>query len=78
MRDMNISIHRFICAVVLIACSAELFAAEPQLIGNASASGQRLSLWYRQPAAKWVEALAIGNGRIGRWFLAASTASGSS
>src|SRR5262249_53440516 len=24
-----------------------------------------LSLWYRQPAAKWEEALAIGNGRIG-------------
>jgi len=22
-------------------------------------------LWYRQPAAKWVEALAIGNGRLG-------------
>src|SRR4051794_37198850 len=22
-------------------------------------------LWYRQPAAKWVEALPIGNGRLG-------------
>jgi alpha-L-fucosidase 2 len=24
-----------------------------------------LSLWYRRPAAQWVEALAIGNGRLG-------------
>ena len=23
------------------------------------------TLWYRQPAEKWVEALPIGNGRIG-------------
>ena len=26
---------------------------------------ERLSLWYRQPAAQWVEALPIGNGRLG-------------
>ena len=25
----------------------------------------RLSLWYRQPATQWVEALPIGNGRLG-------------
>lgn len=25
----------------------------------------RLSLWYRQPAARWVEALPVGNGRLG-------------
>src|SRR5262245_57406295 len=24
-----------------------------------------LILWYRQPAARWVEALPIGNGRLG-------------
>src|ERR1700730_14872190 len=24
-----------------------------------------LTLWYRQPAAQWVEALPIGNGRLG-------------
>ena len=24
-----------------------------------------LSLWYRQPAKQWVEALAVGNGRLG-------------
>jgi alpha-L-fucosidase 2 len=24
-----------------------------------------LSLWYREPAQQWVEALPIGNGRLG-------------
>ena len=24
-----------------------------------------LALWYRQPATQWVEALPVGNGRIG-------------
>ncbi len=29
------------------------------------ASPASLKLWYRQPAAKWVEALPVGNGRLG-------------
>ena len=29
------------------------------------AAQQPLELWYRQPAAKWTEALPIGNGRLG-------------
>jgi alpha-L-fucosidase 2 len=62
---MKICIHRLVCSVILTCCSAELLAAEPQLIGNASAPAEPLSLWYRQPAAKWNEALALGNGRIG-------------
>ncbi|MCX6047564.1 MAG: glycoside hydrolase family 95 protein, partial [Chloroflexi bacterium] len=28
-------------------------------------SSPQLKLWYRQPAAQWVEALPIGNGRLG-------------
>lgn len=39
--------------------------AEPKLMGNASAPSEPLSLWYRQPAAKWEEALPVGNGRLG-------------
>jgi alpha-L-fucosidase 2 len=35
------------------------------LIGSTPAPAEPLSLWYRQPAAKWTEALPIGNGRIG-------------
>lgn len=29
------------------------------------ASGSRLELWYEQPAARWAEALPLGNGRLG-------------
>ncbi|HEY5504932.1 MAG TPA: glycoside hydrolase family 95 protein, partial [Sedimentisphaerales bacterium] len=39
--------------------------AEPQLTGNTSTPSEPLSLWYRQPATKWEEALPVGNGRIG-------------
>ncbi|MBN1911560.1 MAG: glycoside hydrolase N-terminal domain-containing protein [Pirellulales bacterium] len=38
------------------------------LPGTGRASGtqeQDLTLWYRQPAGKWMEALALGNGRMG-------------
>jgi len=55
--------HRIVCAVLVIACPVA--AAEPQITGSASAPDEPLTLWYRQPAEKWVEALAIGNGRIG-------------
>jgi alpha-L-fucosidase 2 len=61
---MNSCIYRLICFLLTV-CPTQLFAAEPQLTGNASAPVERLSLWYRAPATKWVEALAIGNGRIG-------------
>jgi alpha-L-fucosidase 2 len=33
--------------------------------GQSSAPDQPLSLWYRRPAKQWIEALAIGNGRLG-------------
>ena len=32
---------------------------------NDAASASSLSLWYQQPAAKWEEALPLGNGRLG-------------
>jgi alpha-L-fucosidase 2 len=32
---------------------------------SAQASRGDLTLWYRQPAAEWVEALPVGNGRLG-------------
>src|SRR6185436_14120258 len=54
-----------ISSAILIFCSTQLFGAEPQLNGTESAPNEPLSLWYRQPAVKWEEALAIGNGRIG-------------
>jgi alpha-L-fucosidase 2 len=33
--------------------------------GRAGDSGSSLSLWYRQPATNWLEALPVGNGRLG-------------
>jgi alpha-L-fucosidase 2 len=62
---MIIRACRFVCGMVFLSWSIRLFAAEPQLAGNASAPAEPLSLWYREPAAKWVEALPVGNGRIG-------------
>ncbi len=36
-----------------------------ELTGAAPAPEQALCLWYRQPAAEWVEALPVGNGSLG-------------
>ncbi|MBN1346521.1 MAG: glycoside hydrolase family 95 protein, partial [Phycisphaerae bacterium] len=33
--------------------------------GAASAPSEDLVLWYTRPAARWVEALPVGNGRLG-------------
>ncbi len=35
------------------------------LAGRALAQPQPLKLWYQQPAAKWTDALPLGNGRLG-------------
>ena len=40
-------------------------AAACELTGRASVPDGDMALWYRQPAAEWVEALPIGNGRLG-------------
>src|SRR5208282_656964 len=39
--------------------------AEIQFLGSASPPAEPLSLWYRQPAGVWLQALANGNGQIG-------------
>ncbi len=36
-----------------------------ELIGQSPSPDETLSLWYRQPAEQWIEALPIGNGRLG-------------
>jgi alpha-L-fucosidase 2 len=40
-------------------------AFEGQFQGEAAPPEEPLSLWYRRPAGPWVEALALGNGRLG-------------
>src|SRR5690349_8314097 len=46
----------------LLAATLPLAAAGRQ--ASPSPSPSPLTLWYRQPAAQWVEALPVGNGRL--------------
>ena len=39
--------------------------APPQAPLNAPAPDDPLTLWYRQPAKAWTEALPVGNGHLG-------------
>jgi alpha-L-fucosidase 2 len=59
-----ISRRRFLAsapaAAGALALRKSLLATEPAQVQNAA-----LKLWYRQPATQWVEALPIGNGRLG-------------
>jgi alpha-L-fucosidase 2 len=50
--------------------AAGLATASPWRAGDAQ-PGPRV-LWYRQPAAKWVEALPVGNGRLGAMVFGAA------
>ena len=55
---------RTVLSLLLTGVSLPLMA-EPQLTNSAPAPSEPLSLWYRQPARAWTEALPIGNGRLG-------------
>jgi alpha-L-fucosidase 2 len=63
--NMKTRFCKLACFLILLGCQSHLLAAEVQLNGNAPAPTEPLSLWYRHPASKWEEALAIGSGRIG-------------
>jgi len=58
-------------AAVLFLCMALPFSAVPSdktnklPVGEIKPSAPSMVLWYRHPAAKWVEAVPIGNGRLG-------------
>jgi alpha-L-fucosidase 2 len=63
------------CVVLAASVYLDCPAAEPtstpggdesiQFVGEARPPQEPLSLWYRHPARQWVEALAVGNGRLG-------------
>jgi alpha-L-fucosidase 2 len=57
----------FLCLTIGLAvfCWRQVGLAEPQLTSQSLPPAQPLSLWYREPAHEWVEALPIGNGRLG-------------
>ncbi|MBC7775060.1 MAG: glycoside hydrolase N-terminal domain-containing protein, partial [Phycisphaerae bacterium] len=52
---------------VLIVCSAALAHPSP-------AEESDLTLWYRQPAGRWIDALALGNGRLGAMVFGGTSA----
>ncbi len=37
----------------------------PTFVGDAAPPASPLTLWYRRPAQRWLEALPVGNGRLG-------------
>src|SRR5690349_9397198 len=45
--------------LLCLACFPALFTA------FANTNSEPLTLWYREPATEWVEALPVGNGRLG-------------
>ena len=40
-------------------------APPPVFVGDAAPPAAPLTLWYRQPSKRWLEALPVGNGRLG-------------
>ena len=55
-----------VCLPGLPARAAEAVTnTSPTFTGKVAAPKEPLSLWYRRPAAEWVEALPVGNGRLG-------------
>lgn len=57
----------FVATSTLAPALTSLLAALPQWVqaGAAGVSADALSLWYDQPAGPWIEALPLGNGRLG-------------
>jgi alpha-L-fucosidase 2 len=49
------------------------FSVLAGLIATVAAPAQDLQLWYAQPATKWLEALPIGNGRLGGMLFGGTT-----
>ncbi len=52
-----------LCVVSLLACGCT-DAAQKQPVATPETAGD-LVLWYNQPAGKWLEAVPVGNGRLG-------------
>jgi len=53
------------CSTLLIACLTTACTPGESRAGAGEELNASSSLWYRQPAAKWSEALPVGNGRLG-------------
>jgi hypothetical protein len=62
---MKTQTRRFVHGLLLSAATFIPWLPAAEFAGEASAPAEPLSLWYRRPAREWVEALAVGNGRLG-------------
>ena len=51
--------------LVLLNAQGDRQYAYGQQLPKLKIASSKNMLWYRQPAAKWVEALPLGNGRLG-------------
>lgn len=54
--------RRSLMAGAAAATAASRLAGQTSKVGGANRQSR---LWYRQPAREWVEALPVGNGRLG-------------
>ncbi len=74
--SMKLNFDRLVLVMLagVVPASSRLGAETPVLRGDAvhagnqavqSAGAPTLRLWYRQPAKRWLEALPVGNGRLG-------------
>ena len=51
--------------LILLLLPACVQAGDPAFAGQAVPPEQPLALWYQRPATEWLEALPVGNGRLG-------------
>jgi alpha-L-fucosidase 2 len=66
----KISRRRFLTQSALAAVALPMTApareiSDARFFDKETSSRRSLVLWYDQPASEWVEALAVGNGRLG-------------
>jgi alpha-L-fucosidase 2 len=55
----------FLPSIKAAAATASETDNDVAFVGEAAPPGEPLTLWYRHPARQWVQALAVGNGRLG-------------
>ncbi|HVU25775.1 MAG TPA: glycoside hydrolase family 95 protein, partial [Opitutus sp.] len=64
-RFSSVILPRICCAGALALAGLTAFAAADAPAPGAPGADNSPMLWYRAPAAQWVEALPVGNGRLG-------------
>ena len=58
-------VFRSAVILILLLLPGGIQAGDPVFTGQAPPPEQLLTLWYQRPAKEWLEALPIGNGRLG-------------